>query len=45
MMAKLDLQVELLEEVQAPGAASDFGKGVLAGIGVVGAAAGLIAFT
>ena len=42
-MKNLNMQMDLLEEVAAPG--TGFVDGVIAGIIVVGAAAGLIAFT
>ncbi|GGO00021.1 daptide-type RiPP [Saccharibacillus kuerlensis] len=39
------LDLELLENVEAPGSGRDFVTGVIAGVGVVAAGAGLVAFT
>ncbi|WP_170315023.1 daptide-type RiPP [Saccharibacillus brassicae] len=39
------LDLELLENVEAPGNARDFVTGVAAGVGVVAAGAALVAFT
>jgi hypothetical protein len=45
MMNNLNLQMELLEDVAAPGDAKDFVEGVAIGIGIVAAGAAIIAFT
>ncbi|CAM4119121.1 MULTISPECIES: daptide-type RiPP [Saccharibacillus] len=39
------LDLELLENVEAPGSSRDFVEGVIAGVGVVAVGAGLVAFT
>ncbi|CAM4118412.1 daptide-type RiPP [Saccharibacillus endophyticus] len=39
------LDLELLENVEAPGNARDFVTGVIAGVGIVGVGAGLVALT
>lgn len=44
-MNEMKMQLELLEEVAAPGDARDFVAGVGVGLGIVAGVAGLVAFT
>ncbi|MFB9325007.1 daptide-type RiPP [Paenibacillus aurantiacus] len=45
MNNQLNLHMELLEDVAAPGNAKDFVEGVAVGLGAVAAATAIIAFT
>lgn len=45
MNNNLSLQMELLEEVAAPGSGRDFVEGVAVGLGAVAAVTAIIAFT
>ncbi|QJC50417.1 hypothetical protein HGI30_01625 [Paenibacillus albicereus] len=45
MNRSLNLHMELLEDVAAPGDAQDFVEGVAVGLGAVAAVVGIIAFT
>ncbi|MCL6604449.1 MAG: hypothetical protein K6T94_16425 [Paenibacillus sp.] len=45
MNNNLSLQMELLEDVAAPGNGRDFVEGVVAGLAIVGGVTAIIAFT